>query len=225
MSVGVANLELTGMPDRSKVYPARIPPLPLRPSRAGMSRRARVRLAYGLGAAIAAIVAAALLLAVFPPNKTSLLPVGTVAPDFTLHSTGGGVVNLAGLRGKPVLLEFCATWPSPCATETTVLNSLATEPQPPPVISIDGDSENAASVIAFVRYHHVRYGMLLDPGAKTVTFPARGPRGPVTGRYHVTHLPTFYVIDIDGKIVWRFAGTAGVHRLRAELRLASRPVP
>ena len=52
------------MAKRSKVYPVQIPPLPLRPSRAGMSRGTRKRLAYVLAGCIAAIVLTAVALAV-----------------------------------------------------------------------------------------------------------------------------------------------------------------
>lgn len=191
-----------------------------------MPRHVRKRLAYVLAGSIAAIVVAAMLLAVFPPNDESLLRVGSAAPDFTLHSSAGAVVSLPNLRGSPVLLEFCATWSTPCAAGAATLNGLvAKRPSPGTVVAIDGDSENRASVQAFVRLEHARFSVLLDPGSKTVSFPTHGPRGPVTGRYRVSEFPTFYVLDPRGKIAWTAVGQRGVAVLARELRLAARSVP
>lgn len=201
-----------------------LPPLPLRPARAAMTRRARRRLSFVLGGCILALAAVAVLLAVFPPGKEALLPLGTPAPGFTLRTTTGATVSLQRLRGTVVLLEFCASWSSRCVAEVPVLNHLRSLSRAA-MVSVDGDSETAASVGAFGRAFHALFPLVLDPGPKTVTFPAHGPRGPVTGRYHVTVFPTFYVLDPYGRVAWRSAGEQPLALLARELREASRPVP
>jgi peroxiredoxin len=189
-----------------------------------MSRRARKRLSFILGGCILAIAAAALLLAVFPPGKEALLPLGAPAPAFTLRTPAGAAVSLRRLRGKVVLVEFCASWSPRCVAEVPVLNRLRAL-SPAALVSIDGDSEDAASVAAFGRTFHARYPLVLDPGPRTVTFPAHGPRGPVTGRYRVTVFPTFYVLDSHGRVAWRSAGEQSLALLARELQRAARPVP
>jgi peroxiredoxin len=201
-----------------------LPPLPLRPTRAGMSRRARTRLAFVLAGCIVAVVVTAVLLAVFPPGKEALRPLGAPAPGFTLRTTAGETVSLQQLRGKVVLLEFCASWSSHCVAEVPILNRLLAL-SPAAVLYVDGDSEDAASVAAFGRTFHARFPLALDPGPTTVTFPAHGPRGPVTARYHVANFPTFYVLDPQGRVTWRSAGEQSVAVLARELRRAARPVP
>jgi peroxiredoxin len=201
-----------------------IPPLPLRPTRAGMSRPMRTRLTFVLAGCILAIVATAVLLAVFPTGKQALLPLGAPAPGFTLRTSAGATVSLQRLRGKVVLLEFCASWSSHCVTEVPVLNRLRALSSTV-VLYIDGDSEEAASVSAFARTFHARFPLALDPGQTTVSFPAHGPRGPVTGRYRVTAFPTFYVLDPHGRVAWRSAGEQPVALLARELHQAARPVP
>ena len=189
-----------------------------------MSRRARTQLAVVLGGCILAIAVTAVLLAVFPPGKEALLPLGTPAPEFALRTTAGTTVSLRQLRGKAVLLEFCASWSSHCIAEVAALNHLQTLSSAA-VISIDGDSEQAASVSAFGRTFHARFPLALDPGRTTVSFPTHGPRGPVTGRYHVAAFPTFYVLDPRGRVVWAAAGVQTHGVLAQELRRATRSVP
>src|SRR5215471_9498609 len=124
------------MAKRSKVYPAQIPTMPLRPSRAGMSRQTRGRLSFVMAGVIVAIVVAALLLAAFGRSE-KLLPVGSTAPAFTLPDSA---------HGRAYLLEFCSTWSSACAVQSRALNRLASRFA---VVSVNADSEDAGSVASF----------------------------------------------------------------------------
>lgn len=194
------------MAKRSKVYPAQVPPLPLRPSRAGMSKRLRRRLTVLLAVAIALIVVGSVLSVVLHHDER-LLKVGAQAPAFPQLPKGAALV------------EFCATWSSPCAQQAPALNGL------PGLVSVNADSEDAASVRSFERNHGLEYRIVLDHGPKVVHFPTRGPRGPLAARYHVTELPTAYVLDPSGRVAWRAAGIQPRAVLERELRRAARRVP
>src|SRR3954469_19625036 len=169
------------MTKRSEVYPAQLPPGPLRPSRAGMSKRLRRRLTILLALAIVLVIIGTVLSVVLHHDER-LLPVGAQAPAFPQRPTG------------VALVEFCATWSSPCAKQAPALNGL------PGVVSVNADSEDAASVRSFERNHRLSYRIALDQGTKVVHFPTRGPRGPLAARYHVTELPTSYVLDREGRV-------------------------
>jgi cytochrome c biogenesis protein CcmG/thiol:disulfide interchange protein DsbE len=57
-----------------------------------------------------------------PPSEPDL--VGKPAPPFTLKDVDGREITLASLRGKPVLLDFWATWCEPCRQATPHIQSL-----------------------------------------------------------------------------------------------------
>ena len=69
---------------------------------------------------------AALLVALGSCRNSEPAKIGTTAPDFTV-SDGQKTVQLSQLRGKPVLLNFWATWCPPCVEEVPSLVALQQE--------------------------------------------------------------------------------------------------
>ncbi len=140
-----------------------------------------------------------------PAPSRSLLPVGSMAPDFTLDAADGRRVRLADYRGRTVLLEFSATWCAHCQAEAPHLLRLYTALPADKVafLSVNGDSEDAESVLAFSRYFKLPWPSLLDPGSPRGSFNRQGGIGPVSAAYGLAYFPTFYVIDPEGRIAWR----------------------
>ena len=61
-------------------------------------------------------------------SQLSVAPeVGALAPDFALPALNGETVSLEGLKGKPVVLNFWATWCGPCRVEIPYLQEAFTE--------------------------------------------------------------------------------------------------
>ena len=158
------------------------------------------------------------------PANPSLLPVGSRAPGFTLQAPVGGSVTLSDYRGKAVLLEFFATWCPHCDAQAPHLEKLARSLGRKNVafLSVNADSENAASVYAYHRYFGLSFPALLDPGSPTGSFHQQGGAGPVTRAYRVRFYPTFYVIDGNGRIVWGSDGEQPDALLREKLLAAAR---
>lgn|GEM_PF-900151 len=139
------------------------------------------------------------------PGSVSLLSVGTQAPDFSLLTPTGGRVRLSDFRGRTVLLEFFATWCPHCQAEAPHLMKLfsALPSERFAFVSVNADSEDAASIYAFHRWFGLAWPTLLDPGARAGNFSQAGSAGPVTEAFGVALYPTFYVVDAKGRIAWR----------------------
>lgn len=144
-------------------------------------------------------------LAALAQGYPTLLPIGSMAPDFNLVSATGQRVQLSSFRGRTVLVEFFATWCPHCQAEAPHLKSImASLPQASfAMLQVNVDSEDAASVLAFDRYYGLATPALLDPGATPGNFYHQGSMGPVARQYKVGVFPTFYVIDPAGRISWR----------------------
>ena len=140
-----------------------------------------------------------------PAPSESLLAVGAAAPDFTLRTPDGKSVRLSDLRGKTVFLEFFATWCPHCQAEAPHLLDLYGKLDAAKVafLSVNADSEDAASVHAFTRHFGLPWPAVLDPGSPPGSFNRQGGVGPVSVAYGLALFPTFYIIDAAGRVAWR----------------------
>jgi thiol-disulfide isomerase/thioredoxin len=126
-----------------------------------------------------------------------------VAPDFTLPDLAGGDVSLAALRGRPVVIDFWATWCAPCERQIPVLNAFHDKHGDRiPVLGIAVDVDGAASVSPFVERHGLRYRVLLGDEGLAQEYDAFG-------------FPTLYVIRPDGTIHSAHVGVVSPEALEA----------
>jgi cytochrome c-type biogenesis protein len=130
--------------------------------------------------------------------------VGSPAPAYGGRTLAGDSVALADLRGKVVLLNFWATWCTPCRHETPFLDSLHAErsPQGLEVVGVSMDAPSARDQVAdFVRELGVRYTILLDPQMRGEAL------------YRVVGLPATFLVDRDGILRWmRFGPVSDTDR-------------
>lgn len=110
---------------------------------------------------------AAALLAVASPALAIPHP-GDAAPPFTLATDDGKSVGTATLRGKPVYLNFFATWCGPCRVETPSIVKLSKKYQARglQVVGIDV-GEDAGKARDFARDFSVPYRLAIDPDNST----------------------------------------------------------
>lgn len=111
------------------------------------------------------------------------------APDFVLKSLDGSTVALGDFRGKPVLINFWATWCAPCLIEMPLLQDRYDRYAPDLTILAVNFNESEADVQSYVDELGLTFEVLLDPG------------GVVNGQvYRVLGYPTTVVVDREGLI-------------------------
>ena len=165
----------------------------------------RTRLIQGvvLAAAVAVIFSLA-------AQRGATLTSGAAAPALVLPTLDGGRLDLATLRGRPVVLNFFATWCPPCRAEMSELRSFQQAHPEVTVVGVALDSGDAAQVLAFA----ARYG---------VNFPVALADEATGARFGVSQLPTTYVVQPDGRLGRSFVGAISERTLaRATAGLTSR---
>jgi cytochrome c biogenesis protein CcmG/thiol:disulfide interchange protein DsbE len=113
-----------------------------------------------------ALIAAAVLALAAP--ALAIPRAGEAAPPFTLGTADGKSIAVAGLKGKPVYLNFFATWCGPCRVETPAIVKLSKKyaAKGLRVVGIDV-GENAGKAQGFAKDYGVPYTLAIDPDSTT----------------------------------------------------------
>jgi peroxiredoxin len=130
---------------------------------------------------------------------------GKPAPDFTLTALDGQSLHLAALKGKPVVLDFWATWCPPCRKLLPSIQKLHDE-MGDKVAVIGVNDEDRATVQRFVADNHVTVPQALDTDHA------------VSAAYGVQGIPFTVFIDKDGNIAAVHEGIDLDHDLYADLK-------
>lgn len=120
---------------------------------------------------------------------------GRQAPDFTLPRRDGSTVTLSDLRGSIVVIDFWASWCRPCRASFPWMREFYAEYNAKGVeilgVSID---EKRASWEKALDEEKLPWPQLLNTRSK-------GVKSNAEDLYNILAVPTFVVIDSDGKIV------------------------
>jgi cytochrome c biogenesis protein CcmG/thiol:disulfide interchange protein DsbE len=169
------------------------------------------RIAVGVGVVAVALVA---LLATRQPaqNTAAASPlIDKSAPEVIAPDLDGRTVRLSTYRGRFVVLNFFASWCTPCQREHDDLQRFATRH------AASGDAQVIAVLFddepkdarAFFGSHGGDWPVLLDPRGKVaLDFGVRGP-------------PESFLIDPDGRVVSKIIGEVtdtGLDRLLAQVK-------
>lgn len=115
---------------------------------------------------------------------------GFTAPDFTLETTNGEMITLTSLRGKPVMLNFWASWCPPCRAEMPSIQTIFERYGDQVVfLGINATSQDSlTSAYQLIDELDLTFSILLDTS------------GTVGRAYRVFSLPTTFFIDRQGVI-------------------------
>jgi cytochrome c biogenesis protein CcmG, thiol:disulfide interchange protein DsbE len=120
---------------------------------------------------------------------------GGLAPDFSAPYLGkSGELTLSSLRGKPVLLNFWASWCEPCKDEAALLeDAYRTYGDRVEFVGID-TRDSRTDAMEFVEQYGVSYAQVVDEGERLLT------------RYGLTGQPESFFIDQNGIVVRHVPG-------------------
>lgn len=119
------------------------------------------------------------------------------APDFTVLDNDGNEVKLSDFRGKPVVINFWATWCYYCRQEMPDFDK-AREQYPDVqflmINATDGVQETMENAKAYIEKEQYGFDVFFDTSLEAVN------------AYYVTGFPCTYFIDKDGNLVTRASG-------------------
>ena len=120
-----------------------------------------------------------------------------LAPDFTVARLDGGVVRLSDSRGRVVILDFWATWCSPCRFSLPSLEVIATRYADRGVSVFLVNAGEPGEEIHRWRQHGFKAPVLLDQ------------QGLVRQLYGVRGIPRLFILDQEGRVIYTHAGYGG----------------
>jgi peroxiredoxin len=118
-------------------------------------------------------------------NRSESSLVGQPAPDFTLYDLDGNEVRLSDFRGKPVVLNFWATWCGPCRVEIPHVNALYDRYKAQGLVVIGVNKEADHATVRSFAEQHISYTVALDGGSQFRQYGVRG-------------MPATFYIDREG---------------------------
>ena len=142
-----------------------------------------------------------ILLAIAPALCAGAEPLHRVqgnpaAADFNLKDLDGKVYRLSDLRGRVVIVNFWATWCPPCRFELPSMEKAYQILKKEDVVILGINvGEDADTIFSFTADYPVSFPLLLDKDALVIK------------QYPVIGLPTSYIINPQGQLVYRVIGT------------------
>lgn len=135
----------------------------------------------------------------------------TKAPDFTVSDMDGNSVKLSDLIGKPIVLNFWASWCPPCKSEMPEFNQvykeLGKEVTFMMVDLVDGQRETKKTGTEYITEQGFSFPVYFDT------------TGEAANTYGIMSIPTTIFIDKDGYIVTEGQGAMDEKTLRKGIDL------
>ena len=161
---------------------------------------------------IGIVIAAALVVILFVglgknPSEIRTPLIGKPAPSFALREVGtNNTIDISQYRGKPLVINFWATWCGPCWEEHPVLvaNARMLQPNVQFLGVVFQDQED--KILSFLQQRGTSYPTVVDDRGKTAI------------AYGVGGVPETYFLDANGVIRAKFAGPMSGDIIQANLQ-------
>ncbi|UCD36243.1 MAG: TlpA family protein disulfide reductase [Nitrospiraceae bacterium] len=120
---------------------------------------------------------------------------GKDAPDFTVKNLAGKDVSLSSFRGKPILLNFWATWCPYCQREREHLNRITRDYRERGLVVLSVSTDRSVDKVRrYVEKVPADFVVLHDSD------------GSAAGSYNINGLPSSFLIGPDGTVRRNFIG-------------------
>jgi peroxiredoxin len=117
------------------------------------------------------------------------------APEFSLEDDHGDMISLDSFRGRPVLVNFWASWCPPCKEEMSTFEEYYQRYMDDGLVILAINTDDSMEVISrFREENNLSFYLLQDSEKGTIQ------------KYAVIGLPSSFFIDRDGRIVNRHVG-------------------
>lgn len=152
--------------------------------------RPRQRSSFVFGFAIVVVLATISLFGLTMIQKGAPALAGVSAPEFTLKTFEGQTLTLSELRGKPIVLNFWASWCNPCREEAPLLEATWRKYKEQGLLVIGADYvDTETEAKKYLAEFNITY-----------------PNGPdvqtkISQTYRITGVPETYFITRDGKLL------------------------
>lgn len=131
------------------------------------------------------------------------LAIGTEAPEWSLLNTSGMLASSKDLKGKIIVIDFTANSCVACILAVPTMNNLHKKYANTNVEVVSINSwDKKESILKFAKQHKMNYPIYVDPDK-------------LEEKYNVSSIPTFYIIDKNGKIAGSYSGYSD--KLQSEL--------
>ena len=139
-------------------------------------------------------------------NPSPEEPENIPAPDFHVYDKAGAEVHLSDFFGKPIVLNFWASWCGPCKSEMPDFNEkyaeLGGDVHFVMVNMTDGGRETVETASAFVEKNGYAFPVFFDT------------TGEAAAAYGAYSLPTSFFIDAQGHVIAQAVGAIDASTLQ-----------
>ncbi len=123
------------------------------------------------------------------------LPDAPQAPNFVLSDLNGNQHQLSDYHGQVVIINFWATWCPPCRAEMPSMQRAWAQLEEEDILMFGINvGEDEDTIFQFTANYPVEFPLLMDSDSSVIN------QWPVNG------LPTTFVIDPKGRIIYRAVG-------------------